>query len=145
MSPPNPENSIELDSTVEKVVRTRLYQLRRRVALCAVELTNDNFFEGSEAKLSIARLSKDDLFKRIKAAYDLRSQYAHTGADIGGWLNILTADNEEIFLGRPVMEDKKLAGLIVKAPTLAGLERLVRFMTLRFAHRKISTIHEGLG
>ncbi len=129
---------------VEKVVRTRLYQLRRRVALCAVELTNDNFFEGSEAKLSIARLSKDDLFKRIKAAYDLRSQYAHTGADIGGWLNIFTANIEEICLGRPVMEDKKLAGLIVKAPTLAGLERLVRFMTLRFAHRKISTIHEGL-
>ena len=130
---------------VEKVVRTRLYQLRRRVALCAVELTNDNFFEGSEAKQPIARLSKEDLFARIKAAYDLRSRYAHTGADIGGWLNILAAQNEEIHLGRPVMKDKKLAQLILKAPTLAGLERLVRFMTLRFAYLKISTIHEALG
>ena len=130
---------------VEKVVRPRLYQLRRRVALCAVELTNDNFFEGSEAKQPIARLSKEDLFARIKAAYDLRSRYAHTGADIGGWLNILAGQNEELHLGRPVMKDKKLAQLILKAPTLAGLERLVRFMTLRFAYLKISTIHEALG
>ena len=129
---------------VEKIVRNRLRQLRRKVSLCAIELTNDNFFEGSEAKHPAERLSKEDLFDRIKAAYDLRSRYAHTGADIGGWLNILLAFNEEIQLGQPVMEDRKLARLIGKAPTLAGLERLVRFMTLRFAHQKISPVHEAL-
>ena len=130
---------------VEKIIRKRLCQLRQKVSHCAVELTNDNFFDGSEAKHSAARLRKEDLLKRMKAAYDLRSKYAHTGADIGGWLTILVSYNEEIHLGRPVMEDRKLARLIVKAPTLVGLERLVRFMTLRFAHLKISAIHEDLG
>ena len=130
---------------VERIVRNRLYQLRRKVSHCAVELTNDNFFDGSEAEHPTGRLSKEDLFDRIKAAYDLRSKYAHTGADIGGWLNILADFNEEIQLGRPVMKDRKLAKLIRKAPTLGGLERLVRFMTLRFAHLKISPVHEALG
>jgi len=129
---------------VEREVRSRLYQLRRRVSYCAVKLTNDNFFDGSEAEHPLGRLSKDDLFDRIKAAYDLRSKYAHAGADIGGWLNIFSNSNGEVQMGRPVMEDRELAGRIEKAPTLVGLERLVRFMTLRFGHLKISRVHDAL-
>ena len=129
---------------VERIVRGRLYQLRRRVSHCAVELTNDNFFDGSEADHPMGRLSKENLFDRIKAAYDLRSKYAHAGADIGGWLNIFSNFNEEVQLGRPVMKDRKLAKLIHDALTLGGLERLVRFMTLRFGHLKISRVDDAL-
>ena len=129
---------------VERKVRGRLYQLRRRVSHCAVELTNDNFFDGSEAKHPVGKLRKEDLLERMKAAYDLRSKYAHTGADIAGWLDIFTAYNEEIQLGKPVMENRKLARVIGGAPTLGGLERLVRFMTLRFGHLKISRLHDAL-
>ena len=129
---------------VERIVRGRLYQLRRRVSHCAVALTNDNFFDGSEAEHPVGRLSKEKLFDRIKAAYDLRSKYAHAGADIGGWLNIFADFNEEVPLGRPEMKDRKLAKLIQDALTLGGLERLVRFMTLRFGHLKISRVHDAL-
>ncbi|MCY3775662.1 MAG: HEPN domain-containing protein [Candidatus Aminicenantes bacterium] len=129
---------------VERIVRSWHYRVRRKVSLCAVELTNDNFFDGSEAEHPAGRLSKEDLFDRIKNAFDLRSKYAHAGADIGEWLNILADLNEEIQLGPPEMKDRKLANLIRKAPTLGGLERLVRFMTLRFAHKEISPVHEAL-
>ena len=129
---------------VERKVRGRLYQLRRRVSHCAVELTNDNFFDGSEAKHPAFRLRKGDLVKRVKAAYDLRSKYAHAGAAIGEWVKSLTVYNVEIQVGRPEMKDRKLAKLIQDALTLGGLERLVRFMTLRFAHLKISHVHDAL-
>ena len=129
---------------VEREVRSRLYQLRRRVSYCAVELTNGNFFDGSEAKHPAFRLRKEDLFHRVRDAYDLRSKYAHAGADIAGWLDISTTYNEEIQLGKPVMENRELARLIRGAPTLGGLERLVRFMTLRFGHLKISRVHDAL-
>ncbi len=129
---------------IEKKVRGRLYQLRRRVSHCAVELTNDNFFDGSEAEHLFGRLCKEDLFDRVKAAYDLRSKYVHAAADIGGWLNIFANLNEEVQLGRPVMKDRELAKLIQDSLTLGGLERLVRFMTLRFGHLKISRVHDAL-
>jgi hypothetical protein len=130
--------------SVEKEIRSRLYQLKRKVSLCAVELTNDNFFKGSEADHPAGRLLKEELLGRMKFSYDLRSKYVHEGADIGGGVHNSPAFTQEIQMGRPVMEDKKLSRLLQKALTLAGLERLVRFMTLRFAHLKISPLHEAL-
>lgn len=105
---------------IESIVRGWLHGLRRKVSLCAVELTNDNFFDGSEAKHAAFRLSKDDLFHRVRAAYDLRSKYAHAGAEIAGWVDNPTAYNEEIQLGTPVMDNRRLARLIRAAPTLGG-------------------------
>ena len=61
---------------VEKIVRNRLRQLQRKVSLCAIELTSENFFEGSGAKILAERLSKED---RLRS-----SEKLHTicGADM---------------------------------------------------------------
>jgi hypothetical protein len=42
----------------------------------------------------------------------------------------------EMVLGKPVLQssEKELADPLSKMPTFLGLERLVRFMILRFAH-----------
>lgn len=129
---------------VERIIRSRLYQLGQKVSLCAVELTTDTFFEGSGAAHPAAKLTEKDLAVRMKKAYELRSKFVHTGADFGTWLRDIPGFTQEIQMGRPMIQDKELARPIRKAPTLAGLERLVRFMTLRFAHQKIASVHDGL-
>ena len=129
---------------VENEIRSRLRQLTRKFSHCAVKFTNDNFFKGSEATHPAGRLLKEDLVDRMKSTYSLRSKYVHAGADIGGWLHSSSAFTQDIQMGRPLMEDQELARLIQKALTLAGLERLVRFMTLRFGHLKIFRVHDAL-
>ena len=129
---------------IENEIRNRLRQLTRKFSHCAVKFTNDNFFKGSEATHPAGRLLKEDLVDRLKSTYSLRSKYVHAGAEIGGWLHHSFAFTQDIQMGRPVMEDRKLAKLIQDGLTLGGLERLVRFMTLRFGHLKISRVHDAL-
>jgi len=127
-----------------KEVQKRFRQLRRRVAASAEILTNRHYFQGSEARHDFGRITEGDLSRRVKAAYDLRSKYAHGGARFGSWLQIFSGLEEEIQHGVPVIKDKELKKLITDAPTLIGLERLVRFMILRFGHTRILKIHSGL-
>ena len=129
---------------VEKFIRSRLYQLRQKVALSAVSLTNERFFEGSEVEQDFGKLTKETLTRRVKAAYDLRGKYAHGGANFGAWLSLFASLGNEIHIGQPVIDDKELKDLVTKTPTWLGLERLVRYMALRFAHTKIGSIHDFL-
>jgi hypothetical protein len=127
-------------------VRSRYYQLRRRVVYAAKELVNDVFFDGSQAQPG-CRLDRDRLEGCIKAAYDLRSKYAHAGMQFGIWLGMVVHPEEaEVQVGRPVLPDaqKELEEILANIPTFVGLERLVRFITLSFAHRTIEKIDERL-
>ena len=58
-------------------VRQRYGQLRRKVVYAAKSLVNDAFFQGSQAGPEWARLSYENLETCVRAAYDLRSAYAH--------------------------------------------------------------------
>lgn len=64
---------------------------------------------------------------RIKAAYDLRSMFLHTGKSHGGWVNTFQEMNSEIIVGDPVVADAELKKLIVRVPSLAGQERIVHY------------------
>lgn len=66
----------------------------------------------------------------IAAAYDLRSRYVHTGVPFGGWISFW---QNEVQIGRPVVEDKELGKILALAPTFTGLERVIRYCILRFA------------
>lgn len=125
--------------------RSRMFQLRRRVGLAAVQLTNDSFFSGSECAHGAFALTKDRLCDAVQAAYNVRSRYLHRGATFSIWLDPLPMQNE-MQVGKPVLAESEedLAKLLSKIPTFLGLERLVRFMLLRFAHLKITPLHEGL-
>lgn len=131
-----------LGDKMESRVRSRYYQLRRRVAYAAKELTNDVFFDGSQAREGM-RLNRSNLEKCVKAAYDLRSKYAHAGASFGIWLAGL--QGAEIQIGRPVLPDsqEELGDILANIPTFDGLERLIRFMILRFA-QSIEAIDDRL-
>ena len=75
--------------------------------------------------------------KSMASAYDLRSRYVHTGVPFGSWISLaMSGDNNEIQVGAPIVkEDKELGKLIGHAPTFVGLERVTRYVLLRFAEK----------
>jgi hypothetical protein len=141
-------DSIAEGSDVVKRLKGRLYQLRRKVVLAAETLVNDSFFSGSESPDSykqIFALTKNNLTAAVQAAYDVRSLYVHSGARFSIWLDPL-GDNNEIQVGRPVLpkSEGELATLLSKIPTFLGLERLLRFITLRYAHLYLRPLQDSL-
>lgn len=135
----------QLGPSAEKDLRQRFFQLRRKMAFASVELTNDSFFAGSESEFEQNRLTKANLERAVKAAYDIRSRFLHTGANLDPWLRYVARSHDEMQSGRPVIrDDPELAKTIARSPTLLGLERLVRFMTLRFIHTRIVNLNDRL-
>jgi hypothetical protein len=116
-------------------IRRRLFQVRRKFVLTVTTLLSDAFYQGHESTESFCMLKAEDIDRRVKAAYDLRSLYVHTGRPFGGWIARATRYVEEIQLGTPVIEDKKFKRIISDSPTLIGLERIIRFCLLSFIHR----------
>jgi len=133
-------------ATVAQRIKSRLFQIRKRVVLAALELTNDTFFAGSESREQSVALTKERLEGNVQAAYDVRSSHIHRGGRFSLWVDPQGGMLNEIQLGKPFVPgaDKELADNLSRMPTFLGLERLVRFMTLRFAHLKIMPLHDRL-
>lgn len=106
-------------------LKSRLFQIRRRVGILVNEFIPDSFFLQREAREEFATIrAREDLRNRVVAAYDMRSRLLHTG-NLSG-IGHLTHNSmgEEFVLGTPVLSDPDLVKLLVKALTLAGLERV---------------------
>lgn len=127
-------NQIEDGDVVARRIRSGLRGIKRRFTKTILGLLNPYFFQQSEAKEPWGALKESDISVRIKAAYDLRSRYVHTGDNFGWWTTLRLGLNNEISLGRPVIEDKELEKILVKSPTFIGMERIMRFCLLRFMH-----------
>jgi hypothetical protein len=125
-------------------IRGRLFQVRRKLTDALLRLLSPYFFQQTEASEKFYALKKDGIAARIRAAYDLRSRYIHTGLGFGKWVMIRTACNEEVHIGIPVVDDHGFRDLLVKAPTFFGLERIMRFCLLRFMHLYGSPIDDRL-
>jgi Apea-like HEPN len=127
-----------------QAIKTRLYQVRSRFNLTFKKLLNNRFFEKTESLEEFTKLTAENIENCIKAAYDLRSKYVHTGIDFGHWLAPRRTFMNEILLGMPVVDDKELKKILSKVPTFIGLERAVRFALLRFLHINDVYIHAEL-
>lgn len=112
-------------------VRNRVYQVRRRFAVALSVLLDDYFFANSESDITWAVLTKETIETTLKAAYDLRSRYVHSGVQFGGFVRPLPPNASEKMIGEPILDDKELANIIVKAPSLCGMERIMRYCLLK--------------
>jgi len=128
------ESQIESGDLIVRRIRSQLRQVKRRFTKTICMFLNPYFFQQSEARETWGSLKEHDILARIKAAYDLRSRYVHTGVDFGNWVNPFRGFNSEIQFGTPVIEDEELKRLLVRSPTLVGMERIMRFCLLRFMH-----------
>ncbi len=134
--------SHEAASRVEK----RLFQVRRKIVYTVKHLLNNNFFDGSRAEGGF-RLTADQVEFRVKAVYDLRSKYAHGGALFAPWFTHSDGGpTAEVNVGRPVLpgRQQEFEKVLAEIPTFTGLERIVRFTILSFAHNYIQPIHDRL-
>lgn len=114
--------------------RGKLLSIKRRFVAKIIELVDDGFFTRSECPEQYGRLKREDFRKNCGAAYDLRSQYIHTGVPFGAWIGRTMAGlNYEIQIGRPVVVSKSYAKALANAPTFVGLERIVRYCLLKSA------------
>ena len=99
--------------------------------LCS--LTDDAFYVNTGEGRGHGRFTRDNVESSIAAAYDLRSRYLHTGSPFGMWVDPARGiASSDLQVGRPVVEDRRLAAVLAAAPTFTGLERLVRYCVLRF-------------
>jgi Apea-like HEPN len=121
----------------DKVVRKfkgSMRQIKRAYTLTITRLINDAFFDRTESTQEFGGLKKLDFERRIKAAYDLRSQYVHTGVDFGHWMAPRGSLMNEVQMGEPIVEDNRLAESLKLAPLYYGMERVMRYCLLRFIH-----------
>lgn len=134
---PDPEKAIN-------IIKSRLFQVSRKYTLTLSNYLNDNFFTETESTNEHCALKKDLIEKRIKASYDLRSRYVHTGLKFGTWMTSLNHIGAEIMIGEPLVEDKEYQKLLMLSPTYLGLERILRYSLLTFLHKNICKIDERL-
>ena len=132
---------------VARHIEGRLLLIKRRFVQTIVGLVDSSFFERSEAGDDGVGSFKAENFQRsMAAAYDLRSKYVHTGAPFGSWVSLqLGGRNTEVQVGKPVINDKGLSKVLEHAPTLVGLERVIRFCLLQFAVRNGAFVESELG
>lgn len=143
-------NEIPGGDAIVRRIRNRLFSVKRRFVKTLLHLLNPYFFQQTEAREKWGSLVQADISTRIKAAYDLRSRYVHKGANFGAWVGCqnLPGFNCEIQFGEPVIQDQELKKILMKCPTLIGMERIMRFCLLRFMHLNGVFIHlklEGRG
>lgn len=121
---------------VARHFRGKLFSIKRRFVNKILELVDDEFFTRSECEEPFARLKQENFRRLCGAAYDLRSQYIHTGVPFGSWVSAIAGTNHEIQLGRPIVASKSYATALANAPTFIGLERIVRFCLLKSAEKQ---------
>jgi len=121
-------------SALERFVVSKILLIKRKFTKAIVRFVDDDFFARSESRNGAAPLKRESFSNAIRAAYDLRSQYVHTGISFG---NIVFKGagglNGESQLGVPVVGDETLGTILSRAPTYVGLERIIRFCLLKFA------------
>lgn len=122
---------------VVRMLSRRLGQITRRYARLFTDYVDESFFERREASEPYEALSSESFRTAITAAYHLRSAFVHSGARFGSWVSASWLRNGEVQLGQPVIDDPELQKAVSRAPTLVGLERVTRYVLLRFAEKRL--------
>ena len=101
-----------------------------------LECLDDDFFNNPEAKNAYEQRKKEDIKQRLKAAYNIRSVFVHTGKFHSNWMSVNHFhNNEEVINGNPVIGSKETEKMIKRSPTFLGMERIMRYGLLMFLVR----------
>ncbi|MFC5649013.1 hypothetical protein ACFPYJ_07695 [Paenibacillus solisilvae] len=130
------EQTVEGGEAIVKNIKSRLFQVSRRFRHTILNLLTPEFFTNSEVTAddyTFAALDEEHIVKRINGAYQLRSSYVHTGRRFG--LEIMNENWERQFGKYRVKgseNEKRFIKALNDTPTFKGLERLMRYVLLRF-------------
>lgn len=129
------EAEMQNGEAIARTLKRQVRSVKRRFVEAFMALTDEAFFDRSEAAHPYGSLSKATYRRVLGAAYDLRSRYVHSGESFGSWVYPRGSGVEEVQSGKPVVKDKDFAKTLATAPTYSGLERIVRYGLLRFSER----------
>ena len=124
-------DSIAGGDRVAKYFKGRLPQINRTVQLTVKASLGEAFFSDTLGGLRVSEIDRT-----VSSAYALRSQYVHSGAAFGPWIEPKKgrAETRELVDADFVdatCETPDLRRVLRKAPTFLGLERLTREVILQ--------------
>lgn len=109
-----------------KILKQRLFQIKKRVAKVVKEFLPADFCDRREADLEFGMLETvDEVVDGVRATYDLRSRFLHTGTRRGLWYISPDRIGSERGVGWPSVGDKDLEKVYRRSLNLVGLERVV--------------------
>lgn len=132
--------SIEYINNISEAAREALKPILNCVgsisqSICKsiMKYLNDDFFYNSENNLKPPSLTKEEMNRRIKSAYSIRSKYLHAGIGTYGLLSVNNFNsNDETFSYIPSSIDSQIKRALKNAPTLIGMERIIRSVLIGF-------------
>jgi hypothetical protein len=146
----------DVGETAYRRLKGNLRQIKRRFTKTILDLLNDYFFTNTEANEHgrLTKSARNPMWKggseeitverRIKAAYDLRSLYVHTGVDFSDAVLPMRPILNEVQIGLRHFKSKAMEEAVLLAPTYLGMERIMRYCLARFVHLHGITIDPRL-
>ena len=111
---------------------SRIRGVKRKLVQALCSLLDDHFYTEQDSNPMNIGFGPNTIEDNVGAAHDLRSFYVHTGVPFGWWVEPHDVIRRgDLSYGDPVVEDDQLRRVLGLAPTLLGLERLVRYCILR--------------
>ncbi len=121
-------------------LKSRMYQVRRKCGAFVAKTLDAQFYERHESSEAFFSVKPDRIDERIKAAYDLRSRFLHTGHSHGSWIDVLKHAGAEVMIGDPVIEDVKETGSAIGHFDRTGTNRAILFISLGFQFVRITRL-----
>jgi len=128
------ENCDNCGKIVGKSFRSKFRSIKRRFVKTICDSIEDDFFDSPETDKRFSVFTKESFEKNIMAAYDLRSQYVHSGIPFGNWISKSPFQTDTL-VGQPVVGNKEIAKILKYVPTFIGLERTIRYVLIKFMER----------
>ena len=126
-------NKIENGDKIARRISKRLTTVKKNFIKSLCSLLDDSFYVVAGPEKNFIHFQSENIEKNIDAAYDLRSNYVHSGVSFGRLIRP-SRDHSDLQSDKLVVEtaDREFAKTFKKAPKFAGLERLIRYCILKF-------------
>jgi len=109
------------------IIRTRLFQLKRRYTKVLMSFLDNSFFDNSPSKHTIYALNEGIIYGLIKGSYDLRSHYVHMGESFGTATVMMSNWGHEFNNGFIDGMSKDLMKKLESSLSMTGIERIIRY------------------
>ncbi len=131
------KDNLENGSKVYNKILSYLGGIRKKFTLTLLKFLDAPFYNSlidffkAKGENTDFCFNDKNIEQSINAAYKLRSLYVHTGVSFDHYLRSHQSFHDFQY-GKPTNCSKDLADTIKKAPTLYGLERIIRYCLIKF-------------
>lgn len=126
---------------IVKNLKSKLFQVKNKFSVNLLKYIDNDFFARTESRLPEFGIQNyEELKEMLKASYDLRSKYVHTGFDFGGYVDSISDINNETLSSMRIyreIDSESNINKANKALTFIGLERVNRYVLYKFILEKL--------